>query len=156
MSWRVDAVDREVGEDLADDRAELVAVAREPGADDCRWRVRVAVDEEVLVGGGLEEAGLERHGRPGAVGEVALGEGAERRLVLECGLPRDRVRVTACSEVVVATELEAGDAVRREAVEVLAVEREIEDGHPVGLEELGPRRLEPGEGLADTPDEPGR
>ena len=63
-----------------------------PAATTAVGGVRVAVDEEVLVGRGLEEAGLERDGRPGAVGEVALGERAERRLVLERRLPRDRVR----------------------------------------------------------------
>src|SRR6185295_10038866 len=89
------AVDRKVGEDLSHDRAELVAVAREPGGDDCRWRVWVPVDEEVLVGGGLEEAGLQRHGRTCSVGEVTLGERAQWRLVLECRFARDRVRVAA-------------------------------------------------------------
>ena len=43
------AVEREVGEDLADDGAELVAVAGEAGADDGGRGVRVAIDEEVLV-----------------------------------------------------------------------------------------------------------
>ncbi len=44
------AVDREVGEDLADDRAELVPVTGEPGADDGGRALRVAADQEVLVG----------------------------------------------------------------------------------------------------------
>ena len=93
---------------------------------------------------------------PGAFGEVALGERAERRLVLERRLARDRVRVAARTEVVVAAELEARDAVGREAVEVLAVEREVEDGHAVGLEDLGTRRLQPRERLAHAANHPGR
>jgi len=140
----------EVGQDLADHRAELVAVAREAGTNDRVRRLRVNVDEEVLVRRRLEEAGLERHRRAGSIREVAFGEGAQRRLVLERRLARDGVGIASCSEVVVAPELEAGDAVRWEAVEVLAVEREIEDRHARGLEELGPARLEPCERLADA------
>src|SRR5262245_23865017 len=55
--------------------------------------------------------------------------------------------------MVVATELEAGDAERGEAVEVLAVEVEVEDREPLGREELRAGRLEPGERLADAADE---
>jgi SAM-dependent methyltransferase len=43
------AVDREVGEDLADHRAELVAVEREPRADHGVTGLRVDVDDEVAV-----------------------------------------------------------------------------------------------------------
>ena len=93
---------------------------------------------------------------PGALGEVALGERAQRRLVLERRLARDLVRVAARAEVVVAAELEARDAVGGEPVEVLAVEREVEDGHAVGLEDLGTRRLEPRERLAHAAHHPRR
>ena len=44
------AVGRQVGEDLADDRAELEAVAGEAGPDDDVRRLGMEVDEEVLVG----------------------------------------------------------------------------------------------------------
>ena len=50
MSWRVSPSSSQVGEDLSDHGAELVAVSREAGADDRRRGVRVPVDEEVLVG----------------------------------------------------------------------------------------------------------
>ena len=148
------ALDGEVGEDLSDDRAELVAVPGEAGGDDGRRGVRVPVDEEVLVGRRLEEAGLERDGRARARGEVALGEGAERRLVGEGRVAFDAVRVATGSEVVVAAELESRDAVGREAVEVLAVQGEVEHGHAAGLEQLRRRRLQPGERLADASHHP--
>ena len=101
------AVEREVGQDLADDRAELEAVAGEAGADDGVLALRVAVDQEVLVRRQLEEAGLERQRRPGTLREVALGESRERRLVLGRRLTRDRVGIASLALVVVATELEA-------------------------------------------------
>lgn len=43
-------VERELGDDLADDRAELEAVARETGGDDGGCALRMQVDEEMLVG----------------------------------------------------------------------------------------------------------
>ena len=49
MSWRVSPSSGEVGEDLADDRAELEAVAGEAGAEDGELGLRMAVDQEVLV-----------------------------------------------------------------------------------------------------------
>ena len=70
------AVEREVGEDLADDGAELEPVTGEPGADDGELGVRVAVDEEVLVRRRLEQARLQRDRRSGSLREVALGEAA--------------------------------------------------------------------------------
>src|SRR6266545_7065364 len=76
------AVDRQVGEDLADRAAELEAVAGEARADDDVRRVRVAVDHEVLVRAELEEAGLERHRRAVPVREVALDARAQDPLVL--------------------------------------------------------------------------
>ena len=44
------------------------------GAEDGALRLRVSVDQEVLVRGRLEQARLQGDGRPGAVREVALGE----------------------------------------------------------------------------------
>ena len=44
------ALDGKVREDLADDGAELVAVAGEAGCDDGGRGVRMSIDEEVLVG----------------------------------------------------------------------------------------------------------
>jgi hypothetical protein len=43
------AVEHEVGEDLAHDRAELETVTREPGCDDCEVGLGMPVEEEVLV-----------------------------------------------------------------------------------------------------------
>ena len=57
--------------------------------------------------------------------------------------------------MVVAAELEPRDPEGGEAVEVLTVEDEVEHGHPVGREDLGPARLEPGERLAHAPHHPG-
>ena len=68
------SVEGEVGEDLPDHGAELEAVAGEAGRDDRMLALRMAVDQEVLVGRRLEETSLERDGRAGAVREVALGE----------------------------------------------------------------------------------
>src|SRR4029453_15166074 len=114
---------------------------REPGRDDGSRRARVPVDDEVLVGRGLEEARLQGDGRAGTVGEVAPREGARGLLVCGCRLAWDRVGIAAGPEVVVAAELEARDAVRGKPVEVLAVEREVEDRHAVRSEELGPGRV---------------
>jgi len=142
------AVGRKVGEDLADDGAELEAVAGEAAPDDDLRRVRQPVEDEVLVGAVLEEAGLERHRRPGAVREVALGELAEEPLVVGPRLPLELVRGAVLAEVVVAAELEAGDPEDGEAVvALLLVELQVEDGEPVRREELRAQWLEPGEHL---------
>src|SRR5262249_34072048 len=116
-------VERKVGQDLAHDRAELVAVAGEPGRHDGAVALRMQVDQDVLVGRRLEEAGLEGHGRAGALGEVAFRERPEGRLVGERRISVDRLWCAALAVVVVPAELEAGDAERGEAVEVLPVER---------------------------------
>ena len=78
-------IEREVGDDLADDGAELEAVAREAGCDDGGRALRMQVDEEMLVRAILEQACLEREGRSRAGREVALDEGAEQGLVLRMG-----------------------------------------------------------------------
>src|SRR3954468_3601739 len=142
------AVDGEAGEDLADDGAELEAVAREAASDDDLRDVRERVEDEVLVRAVLEEAGLERHRRAGAVGKVALGELTQDRLVVGPRLAVELVRGRALAQVVVAAELEPGDAEDGEAVvAVVHVELEVEDGKAVRRKELGPERLEPREHL---------
>ena len=127
MSWRVSPSSARSARISPTTEQNLKPWPEKPAPTTASSRLRVAVDQEVLVRGGLEEARLERDRRPGAVGEVALGERAERRLVLERRLARDRVRVAARALVVVAAELEARDAEGGEAVEVLPVEDEVED-----------------------------
>src|SRR5687767_1273754 len=75
----------EIGHDLADDAAELVAVPAEARGDAHLRSVGKPIDDEVLVGAVGEDAGLEHLGRTGAVGEVALGETTQRSLVARTG-----------------------------------------------------------------------
>jgi len=74
---RCRAFEGEIGEDLADDRAELEAVAGEACADDGVLRLGVPANEEMLVRRELEQARLESDRRPGSLRQVALGERAQ-------------------------------------------------------------------------------
>ena len=76
------AVEREVGEDLADDAAELEAVAGEAGGDDDLRRVGEQVDDEVLVGRVGEQARFIASVGPSASGKVATDAVAQDRFVV--------------------------------------------------------------------------
>src|SRR5205807_8960085 len=106
----------QVGHDLAHHRTELEAVAGEPGREGDLGMGRMAADDEVLVGTVLEEADLHGHGRPGCLWEVAFDEGAQDRLVRLVWLPVESIRVDALLQVVIAPDLEAGDAEHGQAV----------------------------------------
>ena len=149
------AVDREIGEDLADDRAELVAVAREPGADDRAPAVSGCRSmRKCSSGDGSKRQVLSAIVGPAPSGKYRSANARSGRSSSSVGSREIVVGVSAGAEVVVAAELEARDPERREAVEVLAVEHEVEDGHPLGREDLRAARLEPGERLAHSAHEP--
>ncbi len=115
----------------------------------------MSVDEEVLVGRRLEEARLaERRVGPAPSGKYRCSERSQRQLVLERRLARDRVRVAAGSEVVVAADLEPRHAEDRKAVEVLAVEYDVEHGKALRREELRSQGLEPRDRLAKRSRQP--
>ena len=105
------------------------------------------VDDEVVVRRVGEHAGLEVHRRPAAVGEVALGEIPQQLLVVVVRLAVEGLGVDDLFEVVVLPELEARDAVHREAVEAPLVNEQVEDGEVLGPEPFGAGGLEPGEDL---------
>ena len=81
----------------------------------------------------------------GAIGEVAHGECPQDRLVVRTRGAVRIVRVDRLAQVVVAPELEAGHVMDREAVVAALLDVDQEDGKALRLEELRPRRLEPGE-----------
>src|SRR5688572_7544956 len=101
------AIGRQVGHDLPDHAAELVAVAAAGNRDAHLRRVRQPVEDEVLVGRVREDAGYHRFGPARAVGEVALREGAQRGLVVGPGRAVRVVGLDRLAEVVVLAELEA-------------------------------------------------
>ncbi len=79
-------VESEVGEDLADDGAELEPAAGEPCAEDHTLALRVPVEDEIHVGRRLERTHRERERRARPVREVALHERPQRRFVIRCRL----------------------------------------------------------------------
>ena len=66
----------QVGHDLPHDAAELEAMSREPSGDTDLRKRWMQVEDEMLVWGVGEEAGLERHRRPRGIGEIACREAA--------------------------------------------------------------------------------
>ena len=83
MSWRVDPSIARSARISPITEQNLKPWPEKPRGDHDAVGLRVLVDDEVLVRRGLEEAGLERDRRASTFGEVALGEGAQRRLVFE-------------------------------------------------------------------------
>ena len=134
---------RQVGHDLADDAAELVAVAGEPGGDGDLGMRRVVVEDEVAVRAVGEQAGLEHQGRSGTVGEVAPGEGPEQLFVLRLGLAVHRVGIDLFPPMMVLPELEAGNEKAGEAVVAAFLHFQVEDREGARREVLGAGRLEP-------------
>src|SRR5215211_4364769 len=137
----------EGGHDLTDDAGELETVSRAGRGDGDLRVVRVQVQDEVVVGGVGEHAGLQVHGRAGAVGEVSLGEAPEELIVTVGGLAVELVGVSGLVQVEVLAELEARHAEDGKAVKATFVHEQIEDGEVVGPEEIRPFRLQPGEDL---------
>lgn len=79
-------VESKVGEDLADDGAELEPATGEPCAEDHTFALWVPVEDEILVGRRLERTHRERERRACPVREVALHEWPQRRFVIRCRL----------------------------------------------------------------------
>ena len=151
------SVERELGDDLADDRGELEAVAREAGGDDGRGALRMQVDEEMLVGTVLEEACLQRDGWSRAGREVALDEGVEQGRQSSGWGARSSSPRTATSPTVVgdSPDLNPGTPKTGKAVTATLGHREVEDRKPLRVEELRFEGLERGEHLSFRGDGPG-
>ena len=148
MSSGGDSPRDELCDDLADDARELEPVARSAAGDDDVLVLRMQAQEEVLVGRVLEQARLQRGRRPGSVREVPLGELTQELLVALGRLAVELVRVAFLLEVVVAAELEAGDAEDGKSVVAALLDDQVEDREALRLEELRSQRIEPGEHLA--------
>ena len=103
----------DVGEDLADDGAELVTVSGAGGGEDDVAVIGVTIDDEVFIGRIREEAGAEGHGWSGAGREIGFGEGSQEMFVVGGRIAVKVVRVSDFAEVAVAAEFEAGDAIDR-------------------------------------------
>ena len=147
-------VEGEVGENLADDRAELEAVAGEAGSEEPRWGVRVTIDEEVLVRRRLEGQVASASVEPAPSGKYRCANALSGSSSSSVGSRGDRVGVAAGSEVVVAADLEPRDAEDRKAVEMLAVEYDVEHGKPFRREQLRSQGLEPRDHLAKCTRQP--
>src|SRR6185437_16525926 len=105
---------------------------------------RVDADDEVLVRTVREHARGRRQGLAGGVWKIPLDCHPQYLEVARVNLPVQRVGIYPFLQVVVATDLEAGHAVLREAVVVPLVDLEVEDRKALRREKLRPVRLEPG------------
>src|SRR5205823_4268878 len=137
------AVEREIGEDLADHAAELEPVPREAGGDEHRRGARRAIDDEVLVRRIGEETGLHREHRSVRVRKVAADAFAQHALVLGMARAIHRVGIDTLAAMMVAADLEPRASVRRKAVEraggyVDVENRKRADGEPLRPQRLGP------------------
>src|SRR5262245_41343591 len=142
------AVEREVGDDLTDNRTELEAVARTGRGDDHAAVGRQRIDHEMLVGCVGEETRLQPRRRPVRIREVALERDAEHGFVVGIAGRDGRVRVDQLAAMVVLANLETAAGVGWNSVEAALVGVEIEHGTRGRLEVLGHARLGPHDDLA--------
>jgi threonine dehydrogenase-like Zn-dependent dehydrogenase len=140
--------DGQVGQNFADYRRELVAVPGAGRRHDHRAAGFQPVDHEVLVRGIGEQAGRHRQHGTVRVREEPPDRLPEHRFVLLIWHAIPVVGIHDFVPVVVLAELEAGDAVDREAVVAVDLGGQVEDRKPLGFEVRGCPRLEPSQHLA--------
>src|SRR5262249_55228007 len=105
----------QIGHDLANHAGKLEAMARARRGKRHLRIARVQIDDEVVIRRICEYTGLQRHRRPSALGEVALGQIAQHLLVAQGRLALELLGVDELLQVVVAPELEARYPMYRKA-----------------------------------------
>ena len=140
------AVHGQVSENLADTRAELVAVSGEAGSDNHVLVSGHHINDEVLVWRVHEHAGLEAHRWSHCYRQVALEPGKSFHVFRDDG-PIDGVGIDRFVAMMVLADLEAFVSPFRKPVEYTRF-RTIEDEHwKCGRCEMRPRRFEPADDL---------
>src|SRR5215475_5336384 len=139
---------RQIGHDLPHDATEFETMPGEPSGDTNLWQGWMPVEDKMFVWSIGEETGFQRHRWSRGIREITCREAAQYVLILTVWLTIHLIGVDMLLQMMVASHLEAGDAIDRETIIMAFLHRQVEDREGMHTKQGRSHRLKPTQHLS--------